>query len=127
MAIGTTIATSIPTVGTTTYSYTLLSYGRQYKAAGITLGTGTADAILTLRPAGSLGKSKRLGFTAKVTPSDYDDPGTLTKGSCTISVNIDATEGSVVTKAAIAAFARQTLSVGLKASLIEDLLAGSVV
>lgn len=127
MAVGANIPASTPAVGTTTYTYTLLSYGRQFKATGITLGAGTADAILTLRPAGSLGKSKRLGYTAKVSPSDYDDPGTLTKGSCTISVNIDATEGSVVTKAAIANFVRQTLSVGLKASLIEDLLAGSTV
>ncbi len=122
MAIGNTINYSVPVVGTTVGDFSRSnnsSFLDAYTAAG-----GSYPAVLNIRPAAAISTTKRFGVSFKVKPSDVDDPGTVTKGGCTVSINIDATPGSVMTKAEVAEFVRYALSLALHANLIEDLYDG---
>ncbi len=122
MTIGNTINYSVPTVGTTVGDYSRSNNSMfldSYTAAG-----GSYPSYLSIRPAGAISTSKRFGFSIKVKPSDADDPGTFTKGGCTVSFNIDAVPGSVMTKAEICEFARYLASIALHSNLLEDLYDG---
>ncbi len=122
MAIGNSINYSIPVVGTTVGDFSRSNNSTFLEA--YTAASGSYPATLTIRPASSISTLKRFGVSVKVRPSDQDDPGSFTKGGCTMSVNIDATPGSIMTKAEIAEFVRHSLSLLLKADLIEDLYDG---
>ncbi len=123
MAIGNTINYSIPTVGTTVGDFSRSnnsSFLDAYTAAG-----GSYPATLAIRPATAISTRKRFGISTKVRPSDGDDPGTFTKGSASVSINMDVAPGSVMTKAEAAEFIRYSLSVLLHSNLIEDLYDGN--
>ncbi len=122
MAIGNSIDFSIPTTGTKVGDFSRSNnstFIEAYTAAG-----GSYPATLNIRPAQAISTLKRFGASVKVRPSDQDDPGTLTKGGCSVSINIDATPGTVMTKAEIAELVRYSLSIMLHANLIEDLYDG---
>ncbi len=122
MAVGNTINYSIPVVGTTVGDFSRSdsrSFLETYTAAG-----GSYPAVLSIRPAKPIATVKSFGITTRVRPSDVDDPGTVTKGNATMSININATPGSVMTKAEIAEFIRYSLSTLLHSNLIEDLYDG---
>ncbi len=123
MSIGNTVNYSIPVVGTTVGDFSRsnnTNFLESYTAAG-----GSYAATLTIRPSAPISTQKRFGVSAKVRPSDVDDPGTFTKGGCTVSINIDAVPGSVMTKAEICEFARYSLSTALHSNLLEDLYDGN--
>ena len=122
MAIGNTIAYSVPVVGTTIQSFSRASdadFRLAYTSAG-----GSYPATLQLRRSNPLNARKACGLTVRVGPSIADDPGVLTKGSATVSININASQGSVMTAAEIAEFVRYSLSTALAPTLIESLLSG---
>ncbi len=125
MAIGNTIDYSVPTVGTKVGDFSRSNQSSFLEA--YTAATGSYPAVLVIRPAAAISTLKRFGISAKVRPSDSDDPGTVTKGGCTVSINIDATPGAVMTKAEIAEFTRYALSCMLHSNLIEDLYDGTTV
>jgi hypothetical protein len=122
MTVGSTINYSVPVVGTTVETFdrsTANAFRVDYTQAG-----GTYPAVLTIRPAGEPSTLKRFGVTGKVRPADFDDPGSLTKGGCTVNINIDAVPGSVMTRAEIIEFTRYIFSTALHANLIENLYDG---
>jgi len=119
MSVGNTINYSIPVVGSTVGDFAR-SNGNQFTESYTSAG-GSYPATLSLRPAGPLARSKKFGLSVKLRPSEQDDPGTVTKGSATISVNIDAVQGSVMTKTEIVELARYCLSTALHSNLLEDL------
>ncbi len=122
MPVGNTINYSVPVVGTTVGSFDRANnnvFREDYTSAG-----GSYPTTFTLRAAGPISTLKRFGASAKVRPADFDDPGTLTKGGCTVSINIDASPGAVMTRAEITEFVRYSLSMMLHANLIEDLYDG---
>ncbi len=120
MAVGNTINISVPVVGTTVESFTRTS-NNTFLAAAYTVGSTDLLATLSLRPATTLASNKSYGLTMRVDASIADDPGTLTKGACTVSINVQCKPGTLMTKSAIAAAVRHSLSSMLHASLIEDL------
>lgn len=122
MAVGNTINYSIPTVGTTVGSIARSS-GNQFSGtyAGF---SGSYPVAMTLRPANSMALTKRYGLSSVIRPSDYDDPGSFSKGRASVSFNVDAIIGSSVTAGELAEFARYVLSMQLHSSLLEDLANG---
>ncbi len=126
MTIGNTINYSIPAVGTTVDSFARSSTN-SFLDATYTAATGSFPATLTIRQAKQIATKKTYGLTCRIKPSDVDDPGTVTKGDCTVSLNIVATPGSIMTKAEISEFIRYTLSAALHANLLEDLYDGITV
>ncbi len=123
MAVGNTINVSIPVVGTTVETYTR-SNGNQFSSTAYTISSVDYPATLNVRPANALGTSRRFGISTRVRPSDQNDPGTVTKGSCAVSINVDAQIGSAMTATELAKFIRHSLSAALHSNLIEDLSNG---
>jgi hypothetical protein len=68
--------------------------------------------------------TKRYGLSSVIRPSDFDDPGSFSKGRASVSINVDAVIGSTVIAAELAEFVRYVLSMQLHASLLEDLANG---
>jgi hypothetical protein len=122
MSVGNTINYSVPVVGTTVETFDR-SNGNAFYVAYTQAG-GSYPATLNLRPASALSVTKKFGVSVKLKPSEQDDPGVITKGSATISFNVDAIQGSVLTKAEICELARYALSCVLHTSLLEDLYDG---
>ena len=123
MTVGKTIAYSVPVVGTTIASLTRSS-GNNFLKDTYGMGSGSYPAVLSLRPASSQSTRRRFGVSFTVRPDANDDPGTLTLGSCTVSVNIDAKLGSDVTTSTLAAAVRHSVATLLHSNLIEDLSNG---
>ena len=125
MAVGNTINYSIPVVGTTVSNVARIN-GNTFQEVGYSIGGGAYPCQVTLRPAGSNSKgNRRFGVTFIVRPNSQDDPGVITKGAVTVSVNIDTVLGSVVTTTNMASAVRHSLSVMLHSNLIEDLCNGA--
>lgn len=124
MTIGSSINYSVPTTGTTVGTMQKVLEG--IFSDGITIGSTDYPAMLSLRPAQVISKRKRFGATYRVSPSTLDDPGSLTKGSLSVSVNIDATVGSVLTEAEIVTQVKYALSTLLAANIISDLSLGGL-
>jgi len=125
MAIGSSINTSIPVIGTTVDT---LAKSRQGLFQGkTTISSVDFPTALSLRPAGSaLYNRRRFGVTYQVKPADTDTPVTSDKGSLTVSVNIDAVVGSVISNAELAKQVRYALSAVLASTLVEQLSTGSL-
>ena len=124
MAIGATINLSIPVTGTTVDSLTKSREG--IYVGGYTLSSVDWPNMFVVRPATVLSTRKRFGATYKINPSLNDDPGTASKGSVSVSINIDAVVGSVITSAELANQVRYALSAFLSSTLVETLRDGSV-
>lgn len=124
MSIGTSIVDSIPTVGSTVHTYNKVQEGE------FTFGSGSSPIDvpyrLTLRPSDVGSSQRRLGATAKFTPSLNDDPGSLTEGRVTISFNVDATLGATITRTELLNEMRWFMGALLKATLLEALVDGSL-
>ncbi len=123
LTIGSTINTSIPTVGTTVD--TLNRVDTRVFMGTYTGVSGGYPVKLDLRTASVLGNTKNFGLTMRVTPSQNDDPGSLSKGNATCAINVSGVVGSVITPGELAEFVRYALSVALKSNLIEDLMSGN--
>ncbi len=122
MSVGNSINYSIPVVGTTVGTYdrgTGNVFVEDYTSAG-----GSYPSTLSIRPAKPISTRKSFGISTKVRPADVDDPGTVTKGSASVSINIEAVPGTVMTRLEITEFIRYTLSIALKSSFLEDLYDG---
>jgi len=125
MAIGSSINTSIPTIGTTVDTLTKSRQG--FYQGKTTITSVDFPTALSLRPAGSaMFNRRRFGATYQVKPADTVSPVTSDKGSLTVSVNIDATVGSVITNAELAKQVRYALSALLASTLVEQLSTGSL-
>ena len=120
MAVGNTINVSVPVVGTTTESFTR-SNGNSFITSAYTVNSVDYIATLDLRSAKSVANSKSFGITMRLDPSIADDPGSVTKGAVSCTINVATRPGSVVSKTEMAKFVRATLSAMLHSNLIEDL------
>jgi len=125
MAIGSSVNVSIPVVGTTVET---LSRAREALFNGaMTIGGTDYPMTLALRPVGNpLLNRRRLGLTFKVNPAETNAPTTSDKGSVSVSLNIDASIGSVINAAELAKQIRYALSAALASTLLENLIDGSV-
>jgi len=124
MAIGSTINVSIPVVGTTVETFDKVRDGLYSNA--MTIASTDYPATIAIRPTGNiLDPRKRTGLTYKVSPSKNDEPIASAKGSLSVSINIDATTGTVITTAELAKQVRFALSAMLASTLVETLVAGS--
>ncbi len=124
MSIGSSINVSIPVVGTTVET---LAKARETLFTGaMTIGGTDYPMTLALRPTGNpLLNRRRLGLTFKVNPAETVAPDTSDKGSLSVSLNIDASIGSVITAAELAKQIRYALSAALASTLLENLIDGS--
>jgi hypothetical protein len=125
MSIGTTIVYSTPVVGTTSGTLSLANTGVYQEVQE----TGDVDVPirLTLRASDGVGTRRSFGATWKFDPSSTDAPGSQSKGGLTVSLNVNARLGSVMTSSETCEEIRQFMAAMLKSGLLEDLLAGSVV
>lgn len=125
MAIGTPINASIPVVGTTVHALDKMKAGVYAKT--LTVSSEDAPLTLTLRPS-SLDNFnfKQLGLTVKYNPSINDSPNDAMSGSFTLSLNVSARVGAVLTRAAILNHIRYALSTALKTDLLEALYDGGL-
>lgn len=124
MAIGSSINVSVPTVGTTVES--LAKARDAFFTGNMTISSNDYPFTLSLRPAGTpTSNRRRFGATYKVSPADSDAPAVSSKGSCTVSVNIDANIGTVITAAELENQVLYALSAMLSTDVIGNLLAGS--
>lgn len=125
MAVGNTINYSIPVVGSTVASFAR-SDGNQFLKTDYAIGGSPYPATFTIRPSSTAVTNKRrFGVTFVTKPSASDNPGSLTLGTVTVSVNIDAVLGSAVTTTNLAAAVRHALAATLHSALIEDLSQGT--
>ena len=124
MSIGSSIVDSIPAVGTTVHTYNKVQEGVFLFQSG----SSPVDVpyTLTLRPSDVGSSQRRFGATAKYTPNQNDDPGTVTKGRSTISLNVDATLGATLTRTELLNEIRWFMGALLKATLLEALVDGSL-
>lgn len=124
MSIGTSIVDSIPTVGTTVHTYNKVQEGIfTYSSGGSPV---DYPYVLTLRPSDISTQTRRFGATARVNPSVNDDPGTVSEGRSTISLNVDATLGATLTRTELLNEIRWFMGALLKATLLEALVDGSL-
>jgi hypothetical protein len=93
----------------------------------LTVSSEDAPIVLTLRAAAPGSNYKSFGTTYKYDPSINDSNNDARSGSVTVTINVNAAVGAVLTKAEIANHVRYALSAALKASLIEDLYDGILV
>lgn len=124
MAIGNTVNLSIPVVGTTVDSVAKARDGLYI--GDFTVGGETFTSSLTLRPAAAQGARKRFGATYKLWPAVPAGPATASKGSVTVSVNIDSEIGSQLTGGELASQVRYALAAMLSSTLVETLRDGSL-
>ncbi len=124
MAVGNSINYSVPVVGTTVGTMTRIQ-GSTFSHSAYSIASNTYPITVTLRSAGIQSKRRRFGATIVLRPDVNDDPGVLTKGSVSVSVNIDTSIGSVVSITNLPAVVRHALSTLLHSNLIEDLSQGT--
>jgi len=124
MSIGSSIVDSIPTVGATVHTFDKVQEGEFHESSGST--PIDVPLRLMLRPSDAAGSLRRFGATFKFTPSVNDDPGTITKGRSTISLNVDATLGATITRTELLNEIRWFMGALLKATLLENLCDGSL-
>lgn len=123
MAVGNSINYSIPVVGSTVATFARAE-GNVFTLSTYSVGGGSYPAKFVIRGVNNAAKRKRFGITFQTTPSSLDDPGSLTKGSATVSVNIDALMGSIIDNGDLANVIRHSLSMSLHSNLFEDLMTG---
>ena len=125
MAIGSSVNLSIPVIGTTVK--TLSRSTERLFGGAMTISGSDYPMQLQLRPAGSpIYNRRRFGLTFRVNPAETNAPVTSDKGSLSVSLNIDASIGTVITEAELTKQIRYALSAALASTLLENLVIGSV-
>lgn len=124
MAIGSSVVSSVPTVGTTVDTLAKAS-------SGLFLATQELGAIdlplrLELRASDAASLYKRFGASYKFSPSQLDVASELSHGRFTASFAVDAHIGSTITRTELLAKARQFMGALLQAGLLEALTDGSL-
>lgn len=122
MTIGTSIDYSTPVVGTTTGTLSLADTGVFQHVQE----TGDVDVPirLVLRASEGTGPRRTFGATWRFDPSSTDAPGSQTKGSVSVTLNVTTRLGTVITASECTEEIRQFFAAMLKTGLLEDLLAG---
>jgi hypothetical protein len=124
MAIGTTIVSSIPTVGTTVDTLEKVSSGEYQNSQE--MGTVDVPLVMKLRRSTPGGLFKRFGASYKFNPMILDVSDALTHGRATIALTVDANLGSTITRDELLAKTREFLGALLQAGLLEALVDGSL-
>lgn len=124
MAIGSTINESIATAGTTVHALAKAKEALFTKT--LTVNSETAPIVVTLRPADPASIHKSFGMTHKYNPSINDSPNDARSGQVTITINVTAQVGAVLTRAEILNHLRYALSAANLTGLPEELIDGSV-
>lgn len=119
MTIGANIESKEITLGTV-----LRTFNRAVGATFQVLDNGVYR-IVKLRPSGVASRARRFGMTYTFTPSAYDDPSDAPSGRLTVSVNVDASMGSVVNTAELAATVKEAVSLLAQDTVLDSLVAGA--
>lgn len=124
MAIGSTVVDSVPTVGSTVNTLAKVKSG----SYSVDIESGTIDVPLrlTLRASDVSSLSRRFGATYKFTPSILDAGDAVTRGRISVSLTVDASLGSTITRTALLAYTRQAMGALLQSGLLEALVDGSL-
>ncbi len=122
MSIGSTIAYSVPAVGTTVASLSKAKDG----VYSLTVETGDVDVpiLLTLRPATVTSLNRKLGASWQFRPNVLDTGDALTNGRVSVSFNVDGMLGSNVTRTALLNHIRWFFGALLQTNLLEALVDG---
>ncbi len=120
MAIGSTINTSHPTAGTTISAYAKAQEGM------FLVDLGGYSGVLTMAAASPAKSRSGIRLTLKKDPSwlDASDDNT---GKVAITVNCNFSIGSTITLAVVSDFMKEMASVMASDSVIDALVAGSLV
>jgi len=124
MAIGSTVASSIPTVGTTVDTLNRVASGEFIAVQE--MGAIDVPLSLNLRRAGQTGLFRRFGASWKYNPSVLDVNGSQTNGRISVSLNVDSNLGTTITRTELLAKTREFLGALLQAGLLEALVDGSL-
>jgi len=124
MAIGSSVVSSVPTVGTTVDTLSKAS-------AGLFLATQELGDIdlplrLELRTSDVTSLYRHFGAMYKFNPSKLDVADTITKGRVSMTLVVDASLGSTITRTELLAKVRQFFGALLQAGLLEALVDGSL-
>jgi len=124
MAAGASIVNSVPSVGTTVDTLSKLKDGLY--SVNISVSGTDVPKRLELR-ASSLGSlNRRFGASYKFNPQVLDVAAAASKGRITITLNVDATQGSAVNDADMVTHVRHFFGALLKSTLLEGLRDGSL-
>lgn len=124
MAIGATVVSSIPTVGTTVDTLERVGDGEYQNTQE--MGSIDVPLSLKLRRSTVTGLFRRFGASYKFNPCVLDVTDALTKGRITAALTVDANLGTTLTRTEILAKTRQFLGALLQAGLLEALVDGSL-
>lgn len=124
MAIGTPINESLPTTGTTVHALVKAKAGVYLKT--LTVSSEDAPIVLTLRASNPGSNFKSFGMTHKYNPSINDSPNDAKSGQITLSINVNASVGAVLTRAEVLNHIRYGLAAALKTDLLETLFDGGL-
>lgn len=124
MPIGSTLNESIATSGTTTHALSKARDGMYTKT--LTVNSEPAPIVVTLRPADPASIHRSFGMTHKYNPSINDSPNDARSGQVTITINVTAQLGAVLTSTEVLNHLRYALSAANLAGVPEALIDGSL-
>ena len=126
MTIGSSINYSVPVVGTTVSSVAKAVEGLFTKA--IAQGGSLPDVLMSvkLRPAGINAQRRLFGLSLGYNPGINDQQVTSASGRVSVSINVDAVLGTVITPTLVETYSQYALSMMLASTLIPTLRDGSL-
>ena len=126
MPIGSTVAMSVPTVGTTLHTLNKASDGEFYRYETPVATYPSVPMLLSFRRASSSATQKNIGLTFKYAPNVLNDDLHPSLGRVSVTVNISSTPGTVVTDAVIESLSKEALSVLCQSAIFSALYEGSL-
>ena len=126
MAIGSSFALSVPTVGTTVYTLNKASDGKYQDITSLTNSNGDAIPIVVdLRASSIAGSFRAFSLVLRHKPSMYDGVLGASQGAVTVSVNVAAKIGEDISITDIQTFFQYMGSVLAHSSVINVLRDGT--
>lgn len=122
MAIGSTVVTSIPVVGTTVETLDLVKPGMYNDM--VTETSGDVPLTFTVRPAKINNLHRRVGASLTYRPSIRDAVGDNNYGGISVTLNADAKLGTEVGRTEALARIRHFLALLLNTNVLETLIDG---
>lgn len=126
MALGSTIDYSVPTVGATVSTVTLIKDGEFSDGDYFTDTNGNdVPLIVKFRPGSAGQNAAGLGLTATFNPSIYNQALGADQGKVTVTINCAYRNGVSVDTAEVEQIIHYAISCLLKATAISGLISGS--
>jgi hypothetical protein len=122
MAIGATVVTSIPVVGTTVHTLAKAKDGTFL--LDITDGSNTAPIVLSLRESPRVSTYRQFSGVYRYNPGQNDSGSDAVSGRCTVSLTVNAQLGTIIERADLLNHIRYACAAMLQDDLIEALTDG---